>query len=66
MLTIKYQTTFKKDYKQSSKGVTIFDFWKKLSPFWLNKSLCRKIIEITTCLAIMPVAGSAISPPIGF
>ena len=64
MLTIKYQTTFKKDYKRIVKRG--YDIRKRLSPFWLNKSLCRKIIEITTCLAIMPVAGSAISPPIGF
>ena len=66
MLTIKYQTTFKKDYKRIVKRGYDIRLLEEVITIRLNKSLCRKIIEITTCLAIMPVAGSAISPPIGF
>ena len=60
MLTIKYQTAFKKDYKRIVRRGYDVRLLEEVISIWRNKSRCRRSTGITTCPGIMLGAESAI------
>lgn len=60
MLTIKYQTAFKKDYKRIVPRGYDVRLWKKSSLFWLNRNRCLRYTGIIICPEIISGAGNTI------